>query len=461
LKKGIITEQLKDNLEVVLDSSFDGIVITDTVERIIYCNKTASEIIGINEFENSELKLNDILSHDTEEFSLQSKILETKKPAATVVNFATGEVGWIIGSPKFDDAGNTEQIIFNIRRYRCLEELEQEKGKFYGSSKKEYEDIHLTNPNKTGEQRMVYRSTSIANIVEMAKNVAAVDSPVLIYGESGVGKEIIANILHYNNSGRCKSSIVKVNCGAIPGELLESELFGYEEGAFTGAQKKGKPGVFELANNGTLFLDEIADMPMHLQVKLLRALNDQQITRLGGTKPIKTDARIVTATNKDLSEMVARGEFRADLYYRLSVIPIRVPPLRERREDIIPLATYFLDYYNQKYGFNKTIAQDTMDLIVNYNWPGNVRELKNLVERLVVTVAGDVIQTHELPDDCRLGKNLSYINEYKDLNRALDEFEAEYLRQAFEKYGSSYKVGKALGISQTTAYRKGKRYRII
>jgi TyrR family helix-turn-helix protein len=471
----ILDSGVVDNLQVILDSSCDGLLLVGADNCIIYCNKVAAETLGVSESYRG-VNLDKLVEAGVFERSVSRQAINTGQRVTAVQHYITGEKCLSTATPVFDEQGNISQVVINIRRIeRILSFLKSlgdrdasevdldtiNSSQASVSEKKYLDDVTIIRKVPLEEQRLVYKSKAIADIMEMVKNVAEVDSPVLIYGESGVGKEIIANILHEDHPSRRHNSIIKINCGAIPSELLESELFGYEEGAFTGAQKRGKPGVFELANKGTLFLDEIADMPMHLQVKLLRVLNDQQITRLGGTRSIKTDARIVTATNKDIGKMVSQGSFRADLYYRLSVIPVHVPPLRERREDIVPIILYYLDYFNKKYSLNKTFSQDAIEIMVNYNWPGNVRELKNLMERLVVTVNENRIGADRLPDNLTTGHSISKVSLEQDFNQAVNEFEAECLKQAFEKYGSSYKVGKALGISQTTAYRKAKKYKII
>ena len=220
--------------------------------------------------------------------------------------------------------------------------------------------------------------------IKLSLRIAAVNTTVLILGESGVGKGLIARFIH-ENSLRNKGPFIKINCGSIPESLLESELFGYETGAFTGAKREGKPGLVELAHKGTLLLDEIADLPLNLQVKLLQVIQERELTRIGGTKPIRIDIRIIASTNKDIRKMVKQGEFREDLYYRLNVIPITIPPLRERKEDIELLIDFFISHYNKKHNKSISLQEDVIEALLQYCWPGNVRELENLMERLVVT----------------------------------------------------------------------------
>jgi transcriptional regulator with PAS, ATPase and Fis domain len=293
-------------------------------------------------------------------------------------------------------------------------------------------------------------------ILSLALRVADVDATVLISGESGTGKEIIANTIHLS-SKRAASPMVKVNCGAIPENLLESELFGYSPGAFTGASRNGKAGLFELADKGTIFLDEVGDLPLHLQVKLLHAIQDKVICRVGSIQPRKVDLRIIAATNRDLREMVDKGLFREDLFFRLNVIPIQVPPLRERKEDIIPLIKNFQQKYNKRYHLDKEISKEAIQLLVKYSWPGNVRELENLVEQLLITAAGNMITPEDLPPQFSRKPNPGVsisIKEILPLKVAIRELERQLIFSAIEHYGSTYKAAEALKVDQSTVIRK-------
>ena len=309
--------------------------------------------------------------------------------------------------------------------------------------------------------QLIYSSKKMEETIELALRVARVDSTVLIKGESGAGKEIIANIIHKQSHRSETGSFIKINCGAIPGQLLESELFGYEEGAFTGAKRLGKPGMFELANNGTLFLDEIADLPQELQVKLLRVLQFKEIIRVGGTKTQKINIRLITATSKNLEEMMKKGEFRNDLYYRLNVVPITAPALRERSDDILPLVVFYLDQFNKKYDYSKRFSNEAMEILTDYQWPGNVRELVNLIERLVVTTKGDTISVKDLPSSIPQKENLFTLMENHhtgSLKEIMDTVEKEALLKAFKENGSSRKAAKALKISQSSIMRKARKH---
>jgi len=312
-------------------------------------------------------------------------------------------------------------------------------------------------------EEYVFNSFEMQKVLDNAFKVANYDCNVLITGESGVGKEILATVIH-KCSDRNYLPSIKINCGSIPKNLLESELFGYEKGSFTGADKNGKLGFFELANGGTLFLDEVGELPLDLQVKLLRAIQEKEIYRVGGVKPIHIDVRIIAATNKNLKMLVEQGLFREDLYYRLNVFPIQIPPLRERTSDIIPLTKHFIKKYNQKFKLNKTFDQSSLDYILDYEWPGNIRELENMIQRLLISVDNNVITILDV------AKNLQGVNQsqYKpsiDIdNRSLDEIleekEYEILKLAKEKYKTTRKIAAALKLSQPTLVRKLNKHKL-
>jgi transcriptional regulator with PAS, ATPase and Fis domain len=297
--------------------------------------------------------------------------------------------------------------------------------------------------------------------MEIVARVASFDVSVLITGESGVGKEVIANAIH-QQSQRSKGPLIKVNSGAIPETLLESELFGYDHGAFTGARKQGKPGMFELANEGTLFLDEIGDIPYSLQGKLLRALQDREIMRIGGVKPTPVDVRIVAATNKNLEEMVKKGTFRDDLYYRLNVVAIDIPPLRERKEDIPMFVLHFLEKMNKKHQHNKHISPEVIDALMLYSWPGNVRELENVVERMIIMTEGDEITMKHLPIQIKshiAPEAMSVIGD-SSFKTTIEQTEKQLLKQALQNHKSTREIAKVMKINQSTVVRKLKKYNL-
>lgn len=308
-------------------------------------------------------------------------------------------------------------------------------------------------PSRIESGRIVLKSPGVVKAMEQAERVAPTNAAVLLQGESGTGKELFARAIH-NESSRKDGPFIAVNCAAIPENLLESELFGYADGAFTGAKKGGKPGKFEMADRGTLFLDEIGDMPHCLQAKLLRVLQDFKITRVGGIKTVNLDIRIITATNQNLEKRVADGGFREDLFYRLNVIPIEIPPLKERSDDILPLAEHFLDQHEK----NSTLATETKEVLLHYAWPGNVRELENAMEYASIMSDGPLIKPDALPK-----RVFQRVRERKaDQLTSLKELERQELEKGIELYGvgeqALARISAELNISRSTVYRRLKEY---
>lgn len=313
---------------------------------------------------------------------------------------------------------------------------------------------------------MIIEDRSMFEVLSIATKVSRVDSSVLILGETGVGKEGIAKYIHYNSS-RSEEAFVTINCGAIPKGLIESELFGYEPGAFTGASKMGKIGLFQLADKGTFFLDEVGELPHEVQVKLLRVLQEQEIEKVGGTKPIKIDVRVVAATHRNLEELIDSGLFREDLYYRLCTFPIKIPPLRDRRSDIIPLIKYFSEIINKKYKLNSIFDEDSLEYLKGYHWPGNVRELRNIVEMSLVMNENSVIGIEDLPEHIIKNSNKGEIEFSLSnlsikgfcLKEIMEKIEEEIVEDALKRYGSIRMTAKALGIDPSTLSRKRQRYK--
>jgi transcriptional regulator with PAS, ATPase and Fis domain len=290
-----------------------------------------------------------------------------------------------------------------------------------------------------------------------------VDSKVLLEGQSVVGKGVICKLIH-KNSSRKDGPFIKIDCGSIPENLIESELFGYEQGAFTGAEKGGKIGLIEAADKGTLFLDEIGELPLGMQKKLLRTIQDKEVFRIGSNKANPVDIRIIAATNRNLKTMVKKKRFRKDLFYRLNVVPIYIPPLSKREKDIQPLIERSLKKFNEKYGLNKKISPEALKYLIDFNWPGNVRELENVVEYLIVTSQKDIIGKDMLPDNILEYKDTSKINVSLDkipsLKDAVDMVEKNLLIEAMKKSNNTKEMAKLLGVDRSTVSRKLKKYEI-
>jgi transcriptional regulator with PAS, ATPase and Fis domain len=312
-------------------------------------------------------------------------------------------------------------------------------------------------------ENIITINDKMKDIINICLRIAKSEAPILINGESGVGKELLSELIH-NNSNRKKESFVKINCAAISDNLKESEFFGYEPGSFTGASKFGKKGIIELSQNGTLFMDEVGEMPLNLQSTLLRVLQDGKFVRVGGYKEIKSNMRIICATNKDLNKLVSEGLFRNDLYFRLNVIPITIPPLSERQDDIPILSLYYVDYFNMQYNTTKKLSRNVIEALISNNWSGNIRELKNTIERLVLISLNDIITIDDLNYVGSINKKADYvyyanqdINDFeinRPLKKIIEEFELDILKKSVEKYGSIRKAAKVLDVTPSTISRK-------
>lgn len=453
-----ITDMSKE-LKAIIDSSFDGIFVTDGKSTALKVNKAYERITGIKSEEVVGKTMTSLVEDGVYDESATLKVLGEKRPVTIVQHIMkTGKTVVVTGNPVFDDDGNIFRVVTNVRDVTELNLLMEKLNKMEQLQSQYEIEIQQLRKNADDPKDFVIKSKKMKEIYALALKLAEVDSTVLIQGDSGVGKEVVSEIIHRHGTRRDKP-FIKISCAAIPENLLESELFGYASGAFTGANKGGRAGIFELAHGGTIFLDEIGEMPMSLQVKLLRVLQEREIIRIGGSKPIKVDIRIMAATNRDLEEMVQAKQFRKDLFFRLNVVPIVIPPLCERREAIIHFVYFFLKKHNRKYGLSKQITNEALDAMMSYDWPGNVRELENIIEQLLVMAQGEVITADDLPS--RLRNNLSPTRstsvEAKTLKVALREYEHRLLKTAIEQHGSSRKVAKVLGINQSTVVRKANR----
>lgn len=454
------TQEVKEQLNTVIQSSFDGIVETDDQGNILIINDAYARITGINREEMIGRNVQDLVRNGYYDRSVSLMVIEQGKPVTIEQKLKTGKKLLVTGNPVFNERGKLIRIITNARDLTELEQLRQDMEQAQELSRHYQEELRKMRISQ--ESNFVAESQQSKDIIDLIMRVGKVDTTVLIQGESGVGKEIVAQQLH-KHSPRFQQPFIKINCAAIPESLLESELFGYEAGAFTGASKNGKMGIFELANKGSLFLDEIGDIPLHIQVKLLRVLQEGEFTRVGGSKAIQVDVRVIAATNRDLAKMVAEGKFREDLYYRLNVIPVYVPPLRERKEEIAPLVRHFEQMFNQKYGFDKSITASALGILMEYNWPGNIRELRNVIERALVANPDMVIDNFSFLKLDQSDKYLKPANDCGPINlqQEVEDFEKQMIKKYVEKYGSLRKAARLLGSSQTTIWRKANQYGII
>ena len=435
----------------------EGLFITDAEGTILSVGKLPKAIHGLG---GAELVGRNVHALEQERIfdpSVTAAVLQQKRKVTLTQKGRDGRSYVVTGIPIINGAGDIERVVSffrDITDYAALksqyEHLEEQI--FHCSA-----ELRELRERELGDGAIVARSPQMTAILQTTLKVASVDANVTICGESGVGKNLIARHIH-RKSGRCDGPFIEINCGAIPENLLESELFGYAPGAFTGAHPKGKIGTVQLAHRGTLFLDEIGELPPALQVKLLRVIQEKTLTPIGGTREVQVDFRLIAATNRDLATLVQTGRFREDLFYRLNVIPLQIPPLRERAEDILPLLMHFLGRANEKYGGNKTLSSSCLEHLLAYRWPGNAREVQNLLERLVVTADDATIHSEQLPDEFRRAGSASPRLEGETLNEAKDRLEAELVRQAYGRTGTCTGVARELRISQASATRKLKRH---
>lgn len=447
-----------DDFVEIFQNCFDGIYVADGDGKTLWMNAGFERCYGLSARQFIGRNAAELEREGYVKPLITWKIITTRQRATALQETKSGRKILATGIPLLDASGRVRKVIINSRDTTELVALQDRLDDAEREIARYEQELAQLQKEAPASGELVWKSRQMQQIVDLSLRVAGFDSTLLITGESGVGKEAVAQMIH-RHSDRRDGAFLQINCGAIPGELLESELLGYEEGAFTGSRRQGKKGLLELADGGTLFLDEIGEMPLDLQVKLLRVLQDQAFTRLGGTREIRTDFRIIAATNRDLTLLVREGHFREDLFYRLSVIPIEVPPLRERPEDVIVLCHRFLDFFNTRYGLARKLSARLLDQLVRQRWPGNVRELRNLIERLVVTATEDVIDL-----DCLPGEALPAADDEPGeveallpagaLRARVAAYEARLLRRTVEHCGSIRKAALATGISESTIKRK-------
>jgi PAS domain S-box-containing protein len=446
-------KKLLTELNTIIESSNDGVLILDRYGKILKENRAFGKIIGI---EKSPGYYQELLGDYVEQCVVTSVVDKNEKITFLDRTKQKRNQLMITATPIDVDNLSEYRIVVTIRDISELDSLRSE-------LKKTKQHLVKLIRNNRSNREFIAHSPGMRELMSNIEQIASVDSTVLILGESGVGKEEISNLIH-DNSHRRSQPFIKVNCGAIPESLVDSELFGYESGAFTGAKKGGKLGYFERAHGGTIFLDEIGELPLSIQVKLLRVLQEKEIVRVGGSKPIKIDVRVITATNKDLLRLVEEKKFRKDLYYRLNVIPIMVPPLKERVEDIPLLIKLFQEKICFKYGINKTFSDEAVQILTHYQWPGNVRELVNMVERLVVTMNRPIVEKEDvikLINQQQMkseSSRLIYVNGIVPLKEAVDEVERQLIQKAMDLYKNTRNSAKALKIDQSTVVRKMKKF---
>lgn len=480
-----------DQLLPIFDGVTDAVFIDDAEGVCQWCNDACEEIYGVEIDEIVGRNVDDLEKSGIFTPSVTRRVLDEKREITIIHENRFGRRLLTTGTPVFipmtsggwvaaGEGRYTRKIAFVVTTSRDITQISAATGKNTNASNArvfgpellpaggitgedldgqgKQEDARDAEAFGHGRVRIVSRSEAMKNVIALTKRLASVNTTVLITGESGVGKSLIARTLH-EEGNRWQKPFVTVNCGAIPESLIESELFGYVAGAFTGSRAGGKKGLFEAAQDGTIFLDEISELPLNLQVKLLQVIQERQITPVGGTKPVPVDVRIISATNKDLEKLVRENRFREDLYYRLNVVPINVPPLRQRPDDILPLIQRNLIRCNHELGERKTISADALAILLKYPWPGNIRELQNIIERLVITTSHHVITEDDIFIFIKEAADANpTVYEELSLTAALEKAEKEILAQALENYGSTRAIARVLKVSQPTIVRKLNKY---
>lgn len=451
---------IASHFDEILDAIHEELMITDGKGMVLKVSPTFETMYNISAEEALGRTVYELEDEGYFNPSIVAMVLESGNRVTSEQSVNNKRTLVVTATPVYDDKGNILYIVSFSRDITEILQLQKRYANMENKIKEYTAEINRLRKENQVIGNVVGSSPQMDKILNTIKRIADFDANFMFLGPSGVGKTMLSKIVH-ENSNRKDGPFVEINCAAIPESLLESELFGYEKGSFTGASSKGKIGLIELANGGTLLLDEISEMPLNLQAKLLKAIQDKEIMRIGGTKKIKVDFHLITATNRNLEEMTEQGLFRKDLYYRLNVINIEIPPLSERKEDIIPLIDYFLDNYNRKYGLQKKFRAQALKYLLDYSWPGNVRELSNIVERAFIISPEDIITEESLPKNILDKKNGEILNrayDTQDLVKAVEEFEGDIIREAYAEYKTSMGVAEALNISQPTASRKISKY---
>ena len=468
---GELAAKLKDErnlnaeLAEILEGSFDGILVTDKDGKILFVNSSYERVAEIKRSDMEGKSMRDLINPVWMPNSVAYVVAEQKTTVSKRQIVKSGRHIMVTGKPIFDRDGEIKKIVINARDITEIYDLSEELQKSKSAEKLYMERLSDFSQMNQKASPILAVSKEMKDALSLAEKVANFQATVLILGESGVGKEEVAKFIHKNSMRRDKPFIA-INCGAIPDNLLESELFGYEKGAFTGAINTGKEGLLEAAAGGTVFLDEIGETPLDFQVKLLRFLESKEIRRVGSNHSKSVDVRVLAATNRNLETMIEEGTFRRDLYYRINVVQIEVPPLRKRKEDIVPLASFFLQKYNQKYGQEKLLTMELVDELEKYQWVGNVRELKNVIENMVIVSNNEYLQTEDLPWDVKDKKmqKRRLIDEISEqdltLGEAVAELEKQILLRTRETCSSTREMAVKLDVNQSTIVRKMQKYNI-
>lgn len=455
---------INDLYEHYFQNPFIGITVCDGKGICIDVNETQTMIVGIPKEEFVGNSLESIVANHKLSSSATMKVIENKSEVNMCQTSSSGNSYEVKAVPLYNENNEIEYIINYLLDSTALNNYQKEV-KRLEKDKIETEEIIKTLTESVDGNSFVFASDIMKEKSELARKIAPTDATVLITGPSGSGKELVANLVH-DHSNRKEKPFIKLNCAALPEHLLESELFGYEPGAFTGSKKEGNIGLFEAADGGTLLFDEIGEMPLSLQAKILRVLQDQEVRRIGGDSSITVDVRIIASTNASLLKLIEEKKFREDLYYRLNVISIYVPGLDKRKDDIPGLVIHFLAIFNERYNLKKAMEPEVINYLQSLEFPGNVRELHNLMERIVLQsksnliTLGDVFTIHNNHEALEEDESDELLTQTEDLplKTILDKYERKVLKQYIDRYGKTAVIAERLGIDRSTFTRKANKY---
>ncbi|MGI9316611.1 MAG: sigma-54 interaction domain-containing protein [bacterium] len=448
-----------EELQQIFEAMADGVWVCDSTPRLLWINSACEELNNIRREDVCGKSVDELLSSGNFDTDVTHQVLNGKKPIAIIQKVKSKRTLLVNGIPIFDDQGNVKFVVGSERDVTELNLLKEQLEQKQALAKKIHSELLTMKMRELKTKEIISASESMERVMDTVLRIANFDTTVLLTGPSGSGKSMIAKLIHDGSSRRDHPFMI-LNCGAVPESLAEAELFGYSDGAFTGAQKGGKIGLIEAADGGTLFLDEIDAFSLDVQVKLLTFLDTRSFIKVGSRQLQQVDVRLVTATNSDLEAKVEMGKFRSDLWYRLNVVPIAIPALSERQDDIVPMIALFIKQLSDRYGTEKTIDKSAVDILSRYHYPGNVRELENILEHSYVLCQSDKISTEDLPDNVLDTVNpiRSLQSTTKDLKQALEAVEREYLYTACQNHKTQVEIAASLGTSQPSVARLLKKH---
>lgn len=449
------------NLELlfqVLEAMTDGVWVCDREARLVWVNSACEKLNDIVRQEVCGKTVDQLLGQGNYDHDVTREVMATRKPSAIIQKVRSNRTLLVHGVPVFDEQGEISLVVGTERDMTELNGLRDQLDQSHGIQQKIQSELIALSLERYGADNLVARSEQMQKVLDTCIRIANFDSTVLLTGETGTGKSVIAGFIH-KSSERKDKAFLSLNCGAIPEGLVEAELFGYVDGAFSGSKKGGKPGLIEAADGGTLLLDEVDAFSKDLQVKLLTFLDTQSFIRVGDTKVRQVNVRLIVATNQDLAQKVAEGTFREDLLYRLNVLPIELPPLRDRPDDIPALASTVLKRLSDRYGQERVLSPHALDLLCRYHYPGNIRELENILERVFVMASDTRIEVDDLPAQLTSGLYVDHdTTQNRSFRKALEDVEYRYLRSACEQHSRQVDVARELGVSQPTVTRLLKKH---